>query len=404
MNSEGCGINFGSTSETPYQFQWSTGDATELVSKLDAGSYSLSVTDGCGTHVSQASIQRETVVERPFGYLEGTDGSTCWNELNCGDNRLDVFWGNHHQINSNDMLGNNGECNLQIDCINGSVINIPPFYATESYFWDDFSECTCKRKETCTINQTWQDQISTILNGQVYAPSMPILLNYEDSGTFDEPATISNTGWVGESENCLSCERELTMECGDNPEPCPKCDLDPNFDGDNADGDCIGDQDDLCDDIGPEDCEGFVFDPTTGCCDQCPDQNTDNDCPEGQWIIPSTGCCGSVRPGGGKTVETPIQENIRSSYLNNGKFAVYPAPFSSFLQLEYQDLGFENSGKVYISLLNSLGMRVYSHSYQEVFEQGTLSITNLSHLPSGIYWLEVAIEGQPPQLFKCIKQ
>lgn len=49
-------------------------------------------------------------------------------------------------------------------------------------------------------------------------------------------------------------------------------------------------------------------------------------------------------------------------------------------------------------------MRVYSHSYQEVFEQGTLSITNLSHLPSGIYCLEVAIEGQPPQLFKCIKQ
>ncbi len=88
----------------------------------------------------------------------------------------------------------------------------------------------------------------------------------------------------------------------------------------------------------------------------------------------------------------------------NGKFAVYPAPFSSFLQLEYQDLGFENSGKVEIALLNSLGMRVYSHSYQEVFEQGTLSITNLSHLPSGIYWLEVAIEGQPPQLFKCIKQ
>ena len=88
----------------------------------------------------------------------------------------------------------------------------------------------------------------------------------------------------------------------------------------------------------------------------------------------------------------------------NSKFAVYPAPFSSFLQLEYQDLGFENSRKVHISLLNSLGMRVYSHSFQEVFEQGTLSITNLSHLPSGIYWLEVAIEGQPPQLFKCIKQ
>jgi hypothetical protein len=428
MNSEGCGINFGSTSETPYQFQWSTGDATELVSKLEAGSYSLSVTDGCGTHVSQASIQRETVVERPFGYLEGTDGSTCWNELNCGDNRLDVFWGNHHQINSNDMLGNNGECNLQIDCINGSVINIPPFYATESFFWDDFSECTCKRKETCTINQTWQDQISTILNGQVYAPSMPILLNYEDSGTFDEPATISNTGGVGESENCLSCERELTMECGDNPEPCPKCELDPGFFGDDADGDCILDDDDPCPNIGPGDCpNGVDFDPNTGCCNYCPDENGNNcppnieydpstgccdlcpeegeeNCEDGEEFDPESGCCDSARPGGGKTAETQFLEGIDSSPSKNGKFAVYPAPFSSFLQLEYQDLGFENTGKVYISLLNSLGMRVYSHSYQEVFEQGTLSITSLSHLPSGIYWLEVAIEGQPPQLFKCIKQ
>ncbi|MCI4650051.1 T9SS type A sorting domain-containing protein [Phaeodactylibacter sp.] len=107
---------------------------------------------------------------------------------------------------------------------------------------------------------------------------------------------------------------------------------------------------------------------------------------------------------GGKTAETQFLEGIDSSPSKNGKFAVYPAPFSSFLQLEYQDLGFENSGKVEIALSNSLGMRVYSHSYQEVFEQGTLSITNLSHLPSGIYCLEVAIEGQPPQLFKCIKQ
>lgn len=70
---------------------------------------------------------------------------------------------------------------------------------------------------------------------------MLILLNYEDSGIFDELVMILNIGWVGEFENCLFCECELIMECGDNFEFCLKCDLDLNFDGDNVDGDCIGD-------------------------------------------------------------------------------------------------------------------------------------------------------------------
>ena len=284
-NEEGCSFNYNVyPNYDGYAITWSTGAETPVISGLSTGWYTVSVTDGCGTHEKDLQITDGVLTKDP--YPQNTSNEpTCWSIVKCGGYDIDVEY-EGYQIDNTAL--NNGEgCFVYIDCNNGNLIQVDGLERNEDWQGGTASngDCTiCHQLFDCDIYTTYIDDIGQVeiddySNGTppttyyIYPPSEEVFIDQSGVTVYDRPDQLSSTNeGPGDGDDpCFSNQDHLLFDCGTDFDFCDDCitkdmdddgihdDLDncpntPNFDqienevdsNGNATPDGIGDACDNC--------------------------------------------------------------------------------------------------------------------------------------------------------------
>ncbi|HKK79623.1 MAG TPA: hypothetical protein VJ933_08340, partial [Phaeodactylibacter sp.] len=234
----GCAVNYNISNpqNNSYLIDWSNGAQNdEVISGLESGTYTVSVTDGCGTHEQSIIVEEETV-----DASQAFEANTCWNKVLCRDVPIDAIHNGYH-----DIVYSNMDCYAKIHCNNGQIID-EGLGGTESLLeyigTDTGEECKCETKFQCVIDRVYQDQINYTVGGDNISRSHPIVLNNTSIYVEETPEALEENN-LGQGP-CDLDEHYISHDCGTEEDFCSKCKPFPD-----SDGDCVPDNEDNCPDL-----------------------------------------------------------------------------------------------------------------------------------------------------------